>query len=115
MAKRITIIGTGYVGLVAAVGLADFGNIVTGVDKRKEIVESLNNRIPTIYEHGLAEYLVRNIEAGRLTFTTVIETAIKKRRGRDPGRGHANRRKRSDRPRPDPGGGAFAEEHASRP
>ncbi len=76
MAKRITIIGTGYVDLVAAVGLADFGNYVTAVDKRKEIIESLNKRKPTIYEHGLEEYLVRNIEAGRLVFTTEVEAAV---------------------------------------
>jgi len=76
MAKRITIIGTGYVGLVAAVGLSDFGNYVTAVDRRKEIVESLSRRRPTIYEHGLEEYLVRNIEAGRLAFTTELQTAV---------------------------------------
>ena len=76
MAKRITIIGTGYVGLVAAVGLADFGNYVTAVDKRKEIVESLSKRKPTIYEHGLEEYLVRNTEAGRLVFTTEVQAAV---------------------------------------
>ena len=76
MAKRITIIGTGYVGLVAAVGLSDFGNYVTAVDRRKEIVESLSRRKPTIYEHGLEEYLVRNIEAGRLAFTTDLQTAV---------------------------------------
>ena len=76
MAKRITIIGTGYVGLVAAVGLADFGNYVTAVDRREEIVESLSRRKPTIYEHGLEEYLVRNIEAGRLVFTTEVRAAV---------------------------------------
>jgi UDPglucose 6-dehydrogenase len=76
MAKRITIIGTGYVGLVAAVGLSDFGNYVTAVDRRKEIVDSLNKRKPTIYEHGLEEYLVRNIEAGRLVFTTEVRKAV---------------------------------------
>jgi UDPglucose 6-dehydrogenase len=77
MAKRITIIGTGYVGLVAAVGLSDFGNYVRAVDRREEIVESLNNRKPTIYEHGLEEYLVRNIEAGRLVFTTGVDEAVR--------------------------------------
>jgi UDPglucose 6-dehydrogenase len=76
MAKRITIIGTGYVGLVAAVGLADFGNYVTAVDRRKEIVQSLNRREATIYEHGLEEYLVRNVQAGRLAFTSKTEDAV---------------------------------------
>jgi UDPglucose 6-dehydrogenase len=76
MAKRITIIGTGYVGLVTSVGMSDFGNYVTAVDKREDIVEALNNRTPTIYEHGLNEYLVRNIEAGRLFFTTDVDAAV---------------------------------------
>jgi UDPglucose 6-dehydrogenase len=77
MAKRITIIGTGYVGLVAAVGLADFGNYVTAVDRREEIVQSLNRRKPTIYEHGLEEYLVRNVDAGRLAFTSKAGRAVR--------------------------------------
>jgi UDPglucose 6-dehydrogenase len=76
MAKRITIIGTGYVGLVAAVGMADFGNYVTAVDRREEIVQSLNRRKPTIYEHGLEEYLVRNVAAGRLAFTGSAAEAV---------------------------------------
>ena len=76
MAKRIAIIGTGYVGLVAAVGLADFGNYVTAVDRREEIVQSLNRRKATIYEHGLQEYLVRNVEAGRLAFTSNAAQAV---------------------------------------
>jgi UDPglucose 6-dehydrogenase len=76
MAKRITIIGTGYVGLVAAVGMADFGNYVTAVDRREEIVQSLNRRKPTIYEHGLEEYLVRNVDAGRLAFTGSAAEAV---------------------------------------
>ncbi len=41
MATRITVIGTGYVGLIQAVGLADFGNYVTGVDIRPDIVARL--------------------------------------------------------------------------
>jgi UDPglucose 6-dehydrogenase len=76
MSKRIAIIGTGYVGLVTSVGLADFGNYVTAVDKRSRIVETLSSRRPTIYEHGLEEYLVRNIEAGRLQFTTEVASAV---------------------------------------
>lgn len=77
MAKKITVLGTGYVGLVSSVGLADFGNTVTGVDLRSDIVESLNKGEPTIYEMGLEDYLRRNLEAGRLTFTTEGEAAIR--------------------------------------
>lgn len=76
MARRITVIGTGYVGLVASIGFSDFGNYVTAVDKREEIVADLSNWKPTIYEHGLEDYLVRNVEAGRLAFTTDIDTAV---------------------------------------
>lgn len=78
MSKRITVIGTGYVGLVAAVGLADFGNSLIGVDIDKSKVETLNKGIPTIYEPGINEYLQRNLHAGRLTFTSDIGEGIDK-------------------------------------
>ncbi len=77
MAKSITVLGTGYVGLVSSVGLADFGNSVTGVDLRKDIVETLQSGTPTIYEIGLEDYLQRNLEAGRLSFTTDGPAAIR--------------------------------------
>ncbi len=76
MAKRIAVIGTGYVGLVSSVGLADFGNHVTGVDLRSDIVESLNAGKPTIFEIGLEEYLQRNLASGRLSFTTSAARTI---------------------------------------
>lgn len=76
MSKQIAVIGTGYVGLVSSVGLADFGNSVVGVDINEEIVEKLNKGIPTIFEHGLKDYLERNIEAKRLSFTTDVNAAI---------------------------------------
>lgn len=76
MAKKITVIGTGYVGLVSSVGLADFGNTVTGVDLRREIVEKLNRGEPTIYEIGLEEYLHRNLESGRLSFSVDGPAAV---------------------------------------
>ena len=77
MAKRIAVIGTGYVGLVTSVGLADFGNYVVGVDINPEIVEKLNQGTPTIFEHGLEEYLNRNLKTERLRFTTDIGAALK--------------------------------------
>ena len=76
MSKNIAVIGTGYVGLVSSVGLSDFGNTVIGVDLNEKIVEKLNRGEPTIYEHGLREYLERNLEAGRLSFTTKAAEAI---------------------------------------
>ena len=77
MAKRITVIGTGYVGLVSSVGLADFGNYVTGVDINAEVVDRLNNGNPHIYEHGLTEYLVRNLEAKRLSFSGDVAGSVR--------------------------------------
>lgn len=78
MGKHITVIGTGYVGLVAAVGLADFGNTVIACDIDSVKIEQLNKGIPTIYEHGLEDYLKRNVENGRLSFTLDIGSAVKK-------------------------------------
>ncbi len=76
MAKKIAVLGTGYVGLVSSVGLADFGNNVTGVDLREDIVNTLTSGTPTIYEIGLGSYLQRNLEAGRLSFTVDGDSAI---------------------------------------
>jgi UDPglucose 6-dehydrogenase len=77
MAKRISVIGTGYVGLVSSVGLADFGNYVTGVDINDSVVSQLNEGKPHIYEHGLTEYLARNLEAGRLSFSSDVAGSIR--------------------------------------
>lgn len=77
MSRKITVIGTGYVGLVAAVGLSDFGNSVTGVDIDKKKVELLNRGVPVIYEPGIEEYLQRNLKAGRLRFSTDVDKAIR--------------------------------------
>lgn len=76
MAKDITVVGTGYVGLVAAIGLADFGNNVIGVDIDKEKINKLKEGISPIYEKGIEEYLKRNLESKRLKFSTEIEKAI---------------------------------------
>jgi UDPglucose 6-dehydrogenase len=73
----ITIIGTGYVGLVAAVGLADFGNRVVGADIDAGKIAKLKEGIPPIYEPGIEDYLKRNIDSGRLTFTSDVEVAVR--------------------------------------
>lgn len=76
MSKKITVIGTGYVGLVAAIGLADFGNSLIGVDIDKSKIDQLNQGIPTIYEPGIGEYLQRNLKSRQLYFTTDLGHAI---------------------------------------
>jgi UDPglucose 6-dehydrogenase len=50
MAKRICVVGTGYVGLIAAVGLSDFGNRVVGVDLDEAKVNQLSKGVSPIYE-----------------------------------------------------------------
>jgi UDPglucose 6-dehydrogenase len=76
MAQRVAVIGTGYVGLIQAVGLADFGNYVVGMDLREEVVRRLSEGEPPIFEHGLTEYLQRNLKTGRLSFTTNPEESL---------------------------------------
>jgi len=75
---KITIMGTGYVGLTAGTCLAGLGNDVICVDVDEEKIERLNLGIIPIYEPGLEELFKRNKKEGRLTFTTDKETAIKK-------------------------------------
>ncbi|CAD7842117.1 UDP-glucose 6-dehydrogenase [Olavius algarvensis spirochete endosymbiont] len=76
--KNIAVIGTGYVGLVVAVGLADFGNRVTGVDIDDVKIAKLNEGKLPFHEPGLKDYLEANIESGRLSFTRDISSAIPK-------------------------------------
>ncbi len=77
MSKKICVIGTGYVGLIASVGLSDFGNEITGVDINKEKVDMLNKGVSPIYEPGVERYLKRNLESGRLTFSSDVAGAIR--------------------------------------
>ncbi len=73
----ITIIGHGYVGIVAACVFADFGNTVYVIGHTPEKLEKLKGGDPLIYEPGLAEMLQRNNSAGRLIFTTEYGQALK--------------------------------------
>jgi UDPglucose 6-dehydrogenase len=75
---KICVAGTGYVGLVAGTCLAESGNDVICVDSDKKKVEKLSSGTPTIYEPGLGEYLRRNLMEKRLSFTTDLESAVKK-------------------------------------
>ena len=73
---RISIIGSGYVGLVSAAAFADLGNDVTGIDIDENKVASLRRGECPIYEPGLPELLTRNLKAGRLRFTTSYADAV---------------------------------------
>ena len=70
--NRITIIGTGYVGLVSGAGLSDFGNEVTCVDISEQKIEMLNNGFIPIHEPGLDDLIKRNVKSGRLKFSSKI-------------------------------------------
>lgn len=73
---KISIIGSGYVGLVTGVCLSDFGWQVTCVDQNEEIIHKLNQGISPIYEPGLDDLLAKNLYNKRITFTTDIEQSI---------------------------------------
>jgi len=77
MSKKIAVVGTGYVGLIAAIGFADFGNEVIGVDIDKEKIDNLNNGISPIYEQGIYDYLGRNLKSKRLRFSSDIGLSIR--------------------------------------
>ncbi len=68
--KNITVIGTGYVGLTTGASFADMGNQVVCIDIDEAKLERLRDGIMPIHEPGLQEVVVRNMNAGRLRFTT---------------------------------------------
>jgi UDPglucose 6-dehydrogenase len=74
---KICVIGTGYVGLVAGTCFAESGNDVICVDNDEQKVSGLTQGIIPIYEPGLKELVLRNIEEGRLSFTTDLAAAVK--------------------------------------
>ena len=73
---RLTIFGSGYVGLVQGACMAEMGNHVVCYDIDEEKISRLNEGHIPIYEPGLEAYIERNVEAGRLEFTTDVQKAI---------------------------------------
>lgn len=73
---NITIIGTGYVGLVTGACLADLGNHVLCIDVDQAKIDLLDSGVVPIYEPGLKEVIERNVEAGRLTFSTDLAASV---------------------------------------
>ena len=73
---NITVIGSGYVGLVTGACFAEMGNRVTCVDIDEKKIEALNRGEVPIYEPGLAEMISRNVAKGHISFTTSIADAL---------------------------------------
>jgi len=74
---KISVIGTGYVGLVTGVCLAETGNVVVGYDIDEDKIALLNKGISPIYEPGLPELLERNLKEKRIKFTHSLDEAVK--------------------------------------
>jgi len=75
---KLCVVGTGYVGLVAGTCFAESGNDVVCVDNVAAKIESLRRGVVPIYEPGLEELIRRNVEEGRLVFTTDLADAVRR-------------------------------------
>lgn len=73
---NITMVGTGYVGLVTGACFSEFNANVVCVDIDSNKIDNLKKGILPIYENGLKDIVVRNMEAGRLTFTTNLQSVL---------------------------------------
>ena len=78
--KKITIIGTGYVGLVSGAGLAEFGHEVTCLDVNEEKISELNDGLIPIFEPGLKKLVSKNVKDKRLVFSSNIDSVIQQSR-----------------------------------
>jgi UDPglucose 6-dehydrogenase len=74
---KVTIVGTGYVGLVQGACLADLGNDVVCLDLDRSKIALLNAGGIPIYEPGLEQLVRQNVQAGRLQFTTDVEASVR--------------------------------------
>ncbi len=75
---KITVVGTGYVGLVTAACFADLGNQVIGIDIDKKKIDNLKKGVIPIYEPGLSEIVKKNIKNKNISFDTNLPKAVKK-------------------------------------
>lgn len=75
--NKVTVIGSGYVGLVVGTCLAEMGNRVICADNNKNKIDELNQGNMPIYETGIKEMIQQNAEMGRLRFTTNTDEAVK--------------------------------------
>lgn len=73
---KVVVIGTGYVGLVTGVCLAEIGHTVINVDTNDAIIQNLRNGIPHIYENDLDEVLNRNLNKNRISFESDLRKCI---------------------------------------
>ena len=73
---KIAIVGTGYVGLVTGTCFAEIGVDVVCVDTNEQKIQSLKEGEIPIYENGLEDMVLRNMKAGRLSFTTKLEECL---------------------------------------
>ena len=73
---KVCIIGTGYVGLPTGIGLAELGHDVICVDKDEAKVQSLQKAQATLFEEGLEDLLKKNIESGKIKFSTSMADSV---------------------------------------
>mgnify|MGYP000128885314 FL=1 len=73
---KLAVIGTGYVGLVSGACFSEFGFDVTCIDQDADKIDRIKSGNMPIYEPGLEQLVARNVEAGRLHFTTETATAV---------------------------------------
>src|SRR5882757_3891287 len=74
---RIAMVGTGYVGLVSGACFSEFGHHVTCLDKDAAKIGALTRGVMPIFEPGLEQVVEDNVKAGRLAFTTDLESSVK--------------------------------------